>query len=320
MLFKEVALNSAVQSEVKCMHEKVQDIHADMQNIGDKVEKVFSLISQSNSASEDSPLQDVNDQKWDEWIRFRDSVKRFDHQKNNYILITDAMYPENLKHLSVLRNVPWKVVLDFNPASEEKGMYHNFVKKGGKNCLIDMITPDEIQSKHASTINLARHIDPRKTQWLFVREREKDNCANGGVRSFEEWKSQSVKHLYRFLSCCSDPEKIDSHKPVICVVLPFREETRPFLKATLKKLMENFNEFSLRFVGIKHQHIGDFQVRFDMHLTDLSPDLLNKGLRGLLQCSSGKEYSLPTCQAQMPAKLKENTFPSRIYRCSLRWM
>lgn len=313
MFLQEMATSEAVQSEVKSVHTTVQEMREEMHDIPSRVAEEVQkslLYSQAIGKSENRShrLQDASDPKWDEWIRFKDFVREFDHHKNNYILVTDAMSPENLKYFSVLRSVPWKIVLDFNPSSEEKGMYKDFVKKEGKSSLIDMFTPEEIQRQHASTINLARHIDPRKTQWMFVREREKDNLANGGARSIEDWKSVSVKHLYRFLSCCSEPEKMDKHKPLICVILPFRQETRPFIKVTAKKLKENFNEFRLHFVGVNHENVGDFHTRFDMQLTDLSPELLSRGLKDLFRVTPGNEYRMPSFQTQLPATFSHNQF------------
>ncbi|KXJ11435.1 uncharacterized protein LOC110243725 [Exaiptasia diaphana] len=312
MFLQELATNGAVQSEVRSVYTTVQELRTEMQDIPAKVaEEVQKGLLYSQSLANSNPshrLQDASDPKWDEWIRFRDFVRDFDHHKNNYILLTDAMSPENLKYFSVLISVPWKIVLDFNPSSEEKGMYKDFVKREGKSSLIDMITPEEMQRQHASTINLARHIDPRKTQWMFVREREKDNLANGGARSFDEWKIVSVKQLYRFLSCCSEPEKMDKHKPLICVILPFRQETRPFIKVTAKKLVENFNEFRLHFVGVNHDNIGDLRTRFGIQLTDLSPELVCRGLKNLFQVSSGNEYRMPSFQTQLPATFTHNQF------------
>ncbi|KAK3713159.1 hypothetical protein QZH41_010061 [Actinostola sp. cb2023] len=298
MFLQEMAAKNAV-------HSKIQDIDV-------KMDKVIKLLSSETSATcENQPrLQDFGP-KFYEWRRFCDNVNHFDHHKNNYILITDAMSPENLEHFSVLRSVPWKIVLDFDPSSEEHGMYNDFVTKDGKNSLIDMTTPEELRRQHASTVNLARHIDPRKTHWLFVNGREKDNLANGGVQTLHDWKSSSLKHISRFLSCSSDPEKLDKHKPVICVILPFLKETLPFLEVTLERLFENFDEFRLHLVGVKHENIHNLQSRFDgfdIRVTDLSPDLLSLGLKGLLQVSSGKEYRLPMFQAELSAKLTPHQY------------
>lgn len=289
----------------------LHDIQAKLDMMGEEVaEKVaHRLISKSGSKSEKQPrFQDLSGPRWDEWLRFCDNVQDFDHENNNYILITDRMSQESLKHFSVLRSVPWKIVLDFDPSSEERGMYHEFVRKEGTNSLIDMMTPEEIKRHHGSTISLARHIDSRKTQWLFVHGREKDSGANGGAQDLNDWKCSSLKYVSRFLSCCSDPEAIDKLKPVICIILPFLRHTLPFLEVTMERLVENFDEFSLSFVGVKQENIHDLQRHFGIRLTSLPPPLLSLGLRDLLKVSSGKEYRLPTFQAKLSAKLTNHQY------------
>ncbi|KAK3753033.1 hypothetical protein QZH41_014999, partial [Actinostola sp. cb2023] len=305
MFLQELAAKDAVQPQI-------QNIDSTVQDIKENVVKMFNLLSSETSAKcESQPrlIQDFGPAKFYEWQRFCDNVNQFDHHKNNYILITDAMSPANLEHFSVLRSVPWKIVLDLDPSSEEHGMYNDFVSKEGKNSLIDMITPDEIRHRYPSTVHLARHIDPRKTQWLFVNGREKDNLASGGAQAVHDWKCSSLKHITGFLRCCSDPEKLDKHKPVICVILPFLKRSLPFLGFTLERLTENFDEFSLNLVGVKHENIHkNLQTQFDIRLTDLSPSLLSLGLKGLLQVSQGKQYRMPTCQANLPVKLTHNQY------------
>ncbi|KXJ09690.1 uncharacterized protein LOC110246646 [Exaiptasia diaphana] len=303
MLLQEMALKDAV----------LHDIQAKMDMMGEEVaEKVaHRLVTKNGSKSEKQPrFQDLSGPRWDDWLRFCDNVQDFNHDNNNYILITDRMSSENLKHFSVLRSVPWKIVLDFDPSSEEYGMYHDFLRKEGKNSLIDMMTPEEIRRHHGSTISLARHLDSRKTQWLFVNGREKDSGANGGAQALYEWKSSSLKYVSRFLSCCSDPEAIDKLKPVICIILPFQRQTLPFLEVTMERLVENFHddEFSLSFVGVKHENIHDLQRRFNIRLTTLPPSLLHLGLRDLLKVSTGKEYRMPTFQAKLSAKLTNHQY------------
>ncbi|KAK3753031.1 hypothetical protein QZH41_014997, partial [Actinostola sp. cb2023] len=151
MLLQELAAKDAVQPQIQNIDSTVQDIDV-------KMDKVINLLSSETSATcENQPgLQDFGP-KFNEWRRFCDNVNQFDHHKNNYILITDAMSPENLEHFSVLRSVPWKIVLDFDPSSEEHGMYNDFVTKDGKNSLIEMTTPKELRRQH--TVTLSRDID-----------------------------------------------------------------------------------------------------------------------------------------------------------------
>lgn len=267
------------------------------------MDKKIDILVAGKYPSESPILKDLSGPKWDEWLRFCDRVCNFDYHQNNYILITDAMSRENVQHFSPLRSVPWKVVLDFDPRSEEKGMYHDFINKQGKTSLINMITPDEIRRQH--TASLAKHLDTHKTQWVFVNGREKD--IGSGHKTLEDWKTSSVKQITKFFICCSDPDKFDKHKPIICLVLPFRKETVPYLKITLERLMENFDEFSINFVGTQQDQC-DILREFNIQITKLSPGLLSKGMSELFHESSVTGYRMPTCQAQMKVRLKQQEY------------
>ena len=65
--------------------------------------------------------KDLSGPNWDEWLKFCDMVGDFESHQNQYILVTDSLPPEELECFSVLRGVSWKMILDFDPMSEEKG-------------------------------------------------------------------------------------------------------------------------------------------------------------------------------------------------------
>ena len=68
-------------------------------------------------------LANRSDPQWDEWLLFRNAVGDFDAQKFQYILVTDSVPHQNLESYSILRSVTWKMILDFDPMSEEGGFY-----------------------------------------------------------------------------------------------------------------------------------------------------------------------------------------------------
>ena len=302
LFLEEVAASSAV----------LDAVHSESERLSKQIEKVQSSLTNLNPNSRQAEpststlsLQALTGPtEWDEWLRFCDNVHDFDHHKCQYILITDAISREDMEHFSPLRNVPWKLVLDFDPSSEERGMYCDFVMNEGKSNLINMITPAEIQCLITTT--LVRSIDTHKTQWMFVNGREKDHGAGAGPRELQDWKSSYVKQISRFFSCCSDPEKLDKHKPFVCLILPFRKETVPFLTLTLERLTENFNEFHFNFVGIRHDHCSTLDSQINIRLTNLSPELLSLGMKDLFHVSSSKEYRMPTSQVKLPVKLTQN--------------
>lgn len=149
--------------------------------------------------------KDLSGPNWDEWLKFCDMVGDFESHQNHYILVTDSLPPEDLECFSILRGVSWKMILDFDPMSEEKGFYREFTSKEGQSNLVSMITPAELRK--SSMGSLLRQIDPQKTQWLFVNGRYSDT--EGSAQSFPDWEATSVKHISRLFGCCSDPDKFD---------------------------------------------------------------------------------------------------------------
>ncbi|XP_031572563.1 sterile alpha motif domain-containing protein 9-like [Actinia tenebrosa] len=299
--------------EVAAQSAAVEEIRQQGQMVNEKLDTI--IANQTNSGQSDirnqlSPRR--GGPNWDEWMKFFNAVRGFDHCQNNYILITDAISSDLMECFSTLRSVPWKMVLDLDSSSEENGMYKDFASKDGKNSLINMITPAEIG--RLSIANLARHIDANKTQWMFVNGRESDG-SDGGPQDFEDWEDISVKEISAFFKCFSEPEKLDKNKPVVCLVLPFREETADFLDVTIRRLLENFNDFNLNFVEVTPKDQSSAfpeklrkKLKSKLCTTDLDPDVLCLGLKQLFNISSQQSYRMPSSQAKISAELTQKEY------------
>ena len=248
--------------------------------------------------------KELSSPNWDEWIKFCEIVGNFEPNQNQYILITDALPFEELECFSILRGVSWRMVLDFDPMSEEKGFYREFTSMEGQSNLVSMITPAEL--KKSTMSSMLRQIDPQKIQWLFANGRQSD--AEGSALSFPEWEATSVKQITRLFSCCSDPDKFDKQKPIVCLILPFRHVTLPYLQVTLSRLVENFDEFRLRLISFKH-NLGHLIARhFEVRHFDLNSKIIRLGLSDMLRASTAQEYRMPSSQAGVLAKLTQNEF------------
>ena len=248
--------------------------------------------------------KDLGCANWDEWLNFCVMVGDFESHENQYILVTDSLPSEDLECFSNFRGVSWKMILDFDPMSEEKGFYREFTSKEGQSNLVSMITPAELRKSSMGT--LLRQLDPQKTQWLFVNGRYSDT--EGCAQSFPDWEATSVKHISRLFGCCSDPDKFDKQKPIVCVILPFRKGSLPYLEVTLCRLIENFDEFKLRFVSFKHEHSNLLSRKFDVRQFDVSPKLVSLGLSQMFNASATQEYRMPSSHASVSAKLSQNEF------------
>ena len=275
-----------------------------LDEVNSKLDAIMAHQVGSDVAKTPLNPKDLSGATWDEWLKFRDAFGDFKANQNQYILVADAMSPEDLDCFSRLRSVSWKMILDFDPMSEEKGFYWKFTSAEGQSNLVNMFTPAELG--RSTMGNLIRQIDCNKIQWLFVNGRFSDT--DGSSQTFSDWEANSVKHISRFLGCCSDPDKFDKQKPVVCLILPFCEQNVPHLEVTLSRLLENFNEFNLEFISFKHQHCHRVPRKCRVRNFDLSPKLVNLGLKEMLCTSTTQEYRMPTSHAGLPAKLSQNEY------------
>ena len=275
-----------------------------LESIDSKLDTVLANQCPEAGFTAPSIPKSLSGPNWDEWIQFFSAVGEFDSQQNQYILVADALLPDELEFFSILRGVSWKMVLDFDPMSEEKGLYHEFTSKEGQTNLITMVTPAEL--KKYTLNSLLRQIDPQKIQWLFVNGRNSDS--EGSAQSFHDWETTSVKHITWLFGGCSDPDKFDKQKPVVCLILPFKQTSHPYMEVTLSRLVENFNEYRLKFVSFKHERCHLISGKFDVQHFDLSPKLLNMGLSEIFDASTAKKYRMPSSQAGIFVKLDQNEF------------
>lgn len=286
--------------------ERAKEYHCEekLEAIDSKLDVIIANQSSEATSPPAVSPKDLGGPNWDEWLKFCDMVGDFEAHQNQYILVTDALSTDDLECFSILRGVSWKMVLDFDPMSEEKGFYREFTSIEGQSNLVSMITPAELRKSTMG--NLLRQIDPQKVQWLFVNGRYSDT--EGSAQSFPDWEATSVKHITRLFGCCSDPDKFDKQKPVVCLILPFNQTTLPYLEVTLSRLIENFDEYRLKFVSFKHKLCHLISKTFEVRHFDLSPKLVSLGLSDMLSSSTTHEYRMPSSQAGVFAKLSQNEF------------
>ena len=249
---------------------------------------------------------DESSPEWDEWLRFCYAVDDFDSQKNQYILAIDTVPNAEIKCYSNLRSVAWKMILDFDVMSEEEGFYHEFTSKEGQmSNLVSMFTPAEL--KQSTMRSLVGQIDPRKTQWLFVKGRAGDDD-DRKCEEFFDWEATAVKDINSLLRCCSDPDTFDELKPVICLILPFTQCSQPFLQITMSRLIENFNKHKLTFVSVNNESLHDLCDYSSVQAFHLCPKILDLGLRDILGTSTDQKLRMPTSHAGVPVHLSRRQY------------
>lgn len=249
---------------------------------------------------------DESSPEWDEWLRFCYAVDDFDFQKNQYILAIDTVPNAEIKCYSNLRSVAWKMILDFDVMSEEEGFYHEFTSKEEQmSNLVSMFTPAEL--KQSTMRSLVGQIDPRKTQWLFVKGRAGDDD-DRKCEEFFNWEATAVKDINSLLRCCSDPDTFDELKPVICLILPFTQCSQPFLQITMSRLIENFNKHKLTFVSVNNESLHDLCDYSSVQAFHLCPKILDLGLRDILGTSTDQKLRMPTSHAGVPVHLSRRQY------------
>ena len=248
---------------------------------------------------------DESNPEWDEWLRFCCAVDDFDSQKNQYILAIDTVPNADMKFYSNLKSVFWKMILDFDPKSEEEGFYYEFTSKIEQiNNLVSMFTPAELKQTMRSLVG---QIDPRKTQWLFVKGRAGDDD-DRKCEEFSNWEATAVKDINSLLRCCSDPDTFDELKPVICLILPFTQCSQPFLQVTMSRLIENFNKHKLTFVSVNNESLPDLCDYSSIQAFHLCPRILDLGLREILGTSTDQKLRMPTSHAGVTVHLSRRQY------------
>ena len=249
-------------------------------------------------------LADRSDPQWDEWLLFRNAVGDFDAQKFQYILFTDSVPQQNLESYSILRSVTWKMILDFDPMSEEEGFYREFTSKEGQSNLVTMFTPAELNQ--STMKSLLRQIDPNKIQWVFVNGRSGDS--DGGSQENSSWEASSMRGISSLFRCCSDPDTFDELKPVICLILPLKDSNLPHLQVTLGRLVENFYNLNLEFVSVADRKWPCTFEEFKIQGFHLGPKILHLGLKDLLDTSAGRKLCMPTSLAGVTVHLSPRQY------------
>jgi len=62
--------------------------------------------------------------EWDEWIKDSRLLRNFDSKKNQYMLVVDRFDEMDQGLAMILEGVPWKLVIDLDPDSDNTGILH----------------------------------------------------------------------------------------------------------------------------------------------------------------------------------------------------
>lgn len=244
---------------------------------------------------------------WGTWKTFIERANNFSPSLSHFVLIVDAMPEEDLQNFKVLSAIPWKMVLDFNPSSEDDGFHSLYTTQSVLQFLVSPWTPGQI--KHITSTHLPKQIDRQRTQWLFVNGRKQDR-EDYQPRSFPEWEHFSKKQISRFFACCSEDDKFDNQKPITCILLPIAEISEPYADVTLRRLQENFEDFSLNFLCFDQSSYKALPwIKEKLVEFPLTSQQVKQGIESTFSLSSNEpNYQMPTSQAGVSLSLTPRTY------------
>ena len=263
-------------------------------------------VKDASSTSEQKDFQEIHSPpQWDAWLTFCDHMNSFNSSLTQFVLLADVMREAETERFSVLAAIPWKMVIDFNPSSEDDGLYKAFNSQTCLQHVLTPFTPGEISK--VGYVELPKQIDSKRTQWLFANGRRED-AESSKPKSFPDWEQQSVRGITMFFACCASVDMFDNHKPIRCLVLPVSQAASPFVEVTVRRFTENFSHYDLSLACIDNscKHISLLKQVQTFQLS--SADIKN-GVESLFNVTKDQQkYEMPGFQSGIPVP-----FPQKDY-------
>ncbi len=251
----------------------------------DKVKDVGGTSEQKN-------LQEIHPTpQWDAWLKFCEHMDSFNASQIQFVLLADVMTQAELENFRALAAIPWKMVIDFNPSSEDDGLYRAFNSQTCLQRVLSPFTPGEISK--VGYVGLPKQIDSKRTQWLFANGRKED-AENSKPKSFPDWEQQSVRNITMFFACCASVDMFDNQKPIRCLVLPVSKSALPFVEVTVQRFTENFSHYDLSFTCIDN---SCKDVSLLKQTFQLSSAELKNGVENLFSVTKDQKYEMPCFQS-----------------------
>ena len=293
MFFKEVRYENAngelirrLQGQMDDGFSKVlekQDHHAKQLNqqteqMSQQIAELLERFEKNEKFSESSIKEAADDSTWLAWRELRERLLGFDTISAQYILFVDRLSKSDLKYYRIFSECIWNLVVDLDPDSEVKGLMKeaNLVS----NNIIVTYTPISIKDESQ---HLDRSVDPKRTHWVFANGRNKDDQDSAPKKDFREWKLKFAALIGKLFDCLVG--KLDSMRPVICVILPIREDSKHVTENLLEKLNQSFSshDYSMSYVVVNCNSLELSQEEFcQLYFATLQPEYICLGIKCLL--------------------------------------
>ena len=260
-------------------------------------EQSHEKVKDVGCTSEERESQDCQPTpQWDAWLKFRDQMDSFNASQTQFVLFADVMGLQDLENYKVLAAIRWNMVVDFNPSSEDDGLYKTFNSQASLPRVLSPFTPGEITK--LGYIGLPKQIDYKRTQWLFANGRKED--AEGcKPKPFSIWEQQSVVNITMFFACCASVDTciFDNQKPIKCLILPISQAILPYIEVTLKRFTENFSFYDLS-IACLDDSCKDITLSKKVQMFPLSSMEIRNGVENLFNVSEDhQKYEMPCFQS-----------------------
>lgn len=195
------------------------------------------------------------------------------------------------------------MVIDFDPNSEDEGLYKIFNSQALLTQVLSPFTPGRIGKIKVS--ELQRKIDSKRILWLFANGRKIDD-KESRPKSLPAWERQDVKNIAKFFVCCAD--SFDKQKPIRCLVLPISPSALPFVEVTMKRFFEQFSDFNVSSISIDNS-CENSSLDKDIQVFAMSPSDLDKGMKQLFNFREDSvKYEMPCFQSELRVSLTHKSY------------
>ena len=299
-------------------HKEIIDLKGNFSELKGMLKKYINReVSEKEIASQaGSKIPD-----YDEWLRVSRKLENFDTENFQYILMIDKFKSSEKELIKILGNIPWKLVIDLDPDSDNDGVYA-WIKPGetrGGN--VTSITPSKINP----TINVESVIDSKKMQWVFANGRNIElNAAHASSAYYAEnygnkdepkknvpdWRKHFKKPIEGVIRCICD--KLDPMKPTFCIILGIQTGlSSEISKLILEEVHEEFEykSFAMSYVSFASElDLANISGLTDITTSNLSFYHFLLAIASHFNIYQKEDFALPSIQTGTFVPLKQRRY------------
>eukprot|EP00794_Sanderia_malayensis_P000024 gene24-614_t len=284
-----------IKHSVKVLKEEVD---ANTRNIQALVNAIKNREIPQNKIPEQAQKHDPAN--WNLWLKVKKELNNFDDENNHYLLIVDKITSSDAQYLTALGKIPWKLVLDLDPDSDDNGLFRHISPHHENSGVIVTHTPSQL--KHIDF----KSIDLKRVNWVFANGRNKDADEDAPKSDHTDWRKYFKIPIFNMIK--QFKKKLERRKPTFCIILNIGDSSRKVAMSLAQEIDEQFFSEESTFKNVlfsSNIDTRDFINPF-FHSV-LSTKFLFFGIHAIVG-SQNKVYTLPTSQEDAPSPLENKKF------------